>query len=260
MLATQRLQKIREIFIEKEMIDIPSLSEMLGVSEVTIRRDFEKLEKEGFIKKTYGGALLNRDFLAMQSAPALRREDFETSEDMRLISEIAQNMIASGDAIYLGGGTATRYIARYIDPLKRITVVTNDIFVAAELWDKPNVKTTVTGGELLSSTGILCGMRVIRTIREVFLTKAFIDVKGIDIKSGYSVDSFEESEILNEIVQNANESIAVADYKRFNSTSYARLGDIKMFQKVITNKEVDEQYKKFYFDNFIKLYTTYDVV
>lgn len=259
MLVSQRLQKIREIFIQKEMVDIPSLSVGLGVSEVTIRRDFDKLEEEGFIKKTYGGAVLNRDYLSYKNLPYTHKEDIETEEEMMLISEIAQTMIVSGDAIYLGGGTATRYIARNIDPLKRVTVITNDIFVAAEIWEKQNIKTTVTGGELVHSIGILTGMRVMQAIQDIFLTKAFIDVKGVDIKSGYFVENIEESEILKSIIMKANEAIAVADYKRFDKTSYARLGDIKMFPKVITNKEVPASYKKYYFENNIRIYTTYDV-
>ena len=172
MLATQRLQKIREILIKQEAVDIPYLCETLDVSEVTIRRDFDKLEKEGFIKKAYGGAVLNKDFINLKSTPYLNESNLESDEDMKLISEIAQNMITTGDAIYLGGGIASRYIARNISSQKRITVITNDIFVAGELWDKPNVKTNVTGGELLVSSGMLVGMKVLRVIGDVYLTKA----------------------------------------------------------------------------------------
>lgn len=259
MFAAQRMQKIRELLLEVEVIDIPSLSQKLDVSEITIRRDLDKLEKEGFIKKTYGGAVLNKDFKSSRDLPVISVDDSENDENIKMITEIALQMINGDEAIYLGGGSISRNIARSINGVKRLMVVTNDIFVVSELYNNPDVKITVTGGDLAASSGIMVGPRVMTTLKEVYVNKAFMDIKGVDSKFGYSMDTYDEAVVIKEIMNASKESIALADFSRFGSICYARLGDLNIFKKVISNKEVPENYKKYYYDNYIKLYTTYDI-
>ncbi|HHV98910.1 MAG TPA: DeoR/GlpR transcriptional regulator [Clostridiaceae bacterium] len=259
MFGVQRLNKIREIILELEFVSVSTLSEMLGVSEVTIRRDLEKLENEGFINKTYGGAVLNKDYKSEKDVILKQESNNEAEDEINLISRIAVQMIQENNAIFLGGGPIGRSIAKNIADTKRILVITNDVFVATELFDKANVKVTVAGGDLVPSKGIMIGPRVIKTLQEVHVNKAFIDVQGVDFKFGYSVESYDESNIIKEIMKNADEAIALADYKKFNSISYTKLGELDLFKIVISNKEIPENYKKYYYDNFIKLYTTYEV-
>jgi DeoR/GlpR family transcriptional regulator of sugar metabolism len=260
MFAAQRMQKIRELLLEVEVIDIPSLSQKLDVSEVTIRRDLDKLEKEGFIKKTYGGAVLNRDFKGSRDIPAASSHAPENDDNIKMITDIALRMINGDEAIFLGGGPISRNIARNINGVKRLMVVTNDIFVVSELYNNPDVKITVTGGELAAASGVMVGPRVISTLQEVYVSKAFMDIKGVDLKFGYSMDSYDEAVVIKEIINISKESIALADFSKFGSICYARLGDLNIFKKVISNKEVPEVYKKYYYDNYIKLFTTYDIV
>ena len=259
MFGVQRLNKIREIILDLEFVSVSKLSEKLGVSEVTIRRDLEKLEKEGYIKKTYGGAILNKDYKSDKDVISRQESSDENEEEINLISRIAVQMIQDNDAIFLGGGPIGRSIARIIADTKRLLVVTNDIFVATELNDKEHVKVTVAGGDLVTQKGIMIGPRVIKTLQEVHVNKAFIDVMGVDFKFGYSVESYDESNIIKEIMKNSDEAIALADYKKFNTISYTKLGDLDLFKKVIGNKETPENYKRYYYDNFIKLYATCEV-
>lgn len=260
MFGAQRLQKLRELILEHEIVDVPSLSEKLNVSDVTIRRDLDKLEKEGFINKTYGGAILNKEYKAhYETLP--KPSDFAEADDdaVKLITKIALQMIRGDEAIYLGGGQISRSIARSLNGVKRLAVVTNDIFVVSELNNNPDIKVTVTGGELVTTAGIMVGPRVLATLGEVYLTKAFFDVKGIDIKFGYSMGTYDEAIIIKEIMNVSKEVVVLADHSKFNSISYSKLGDLNSFKKIISNKEVPENYKKYYYDNFIKLFTTYDI-
>lgn len=259
MFAAQRLQMIREIIYDLEIVDIPSLSEKLSVSEVTIRRDLDKLEAEGFIKKTYGGAILNKDYKSTRDISLKSSDSVVNEEDIKMIAEIAVQMIQGDEAIFLGGGPISRYIASMISDKKRLLVVTNDIFVAAAICSNPEVKVTVTGGDLLPSSGILCGSRAVATIGEIYVSKAFIDIKAVDMKFGYSMESFDEVSSIREIIKNSKEVIAMAEHYRFDQISFVKLGDMDLFKSVISNKEVMESYKKYYYDNCIKLFTTYDV-
>ncbi len=260
MFGAQRLQLIRELILEQEMVDVSSLSEKLNVSEVTIRRDLDKLEQEGFITKTYGGAVLNKDFkLDRSSVPPNRIDAIDAGEEITLISKIALQMIEGGETIYLSGGPIGRQIASYLDDQKKLMVVTNDIFIAAKLFDNPKVKVTVTGGEVVTSSGTMVGPCALRMLKEIYINKAFIEVKGVDLKFGYSMESYDEIEIIKQIMDISQETIVLADYSKFDTVSFARLGDLGLFTKVVSNKEIAEEYKKYYYDNYIKLYTTYEV-
>jgi DeoR family fructose operon transcriptional repressor len=257
MFGAQRLQLIRELILEQEMVDVSSLSEKLNVSEVTIRRDLDKLEQEGFITKTYGGAVLNKDFkLALSPMPS---NHIDASEEITLISKIVLQMIEGDETIYLSGGPIGRQIASYLDDQKKLMVVTNDIFIAAKLFDNPKVKVTVTGGEVVNSSGTMVGPCALRMLKEIYINKAFIEVKGVDLKFGYSMESYDEIEIIKQIMDISQETIALADYSKFDTVSFTRLGDLGLFTKVVSNKEIAEEYKKYYYDNYIKLYTTYEV-
>lgn len=259
MFRAQRLQKIREMILEQEIVDVTSLSEKLNVSEVTIRRDFDKLEEEGYITKTYGGALLNKDYKSEKSAAPKFNYISDSEEDIKLITEIALHMIQGDEAIFLGGGPISRSIAANISDKKNLLVITNDVFVAAELCENMDVKVTVTGGDIMASSGVMVGPRTLATIADAYVSKAFIDIRAVDLKFGYSMESYDEVVIIKEIMKISREAIALADHRKFDKISYTKLGDLTLFKKVITNKEVSDGYKKFYYDNNIKLFTTYDV-
>jgi DeoR family fructose operon transcriptional repressor len=260
MFGIERLQKIREIIIKQKSIEVQSLSELLSVSEVTIRRDLDKLEKEGLIIKTYGGAILNDSYKlgAPLSNIGLPNED-TLIEEKNLIGKIASNMIADGEVIFLGGGTTCLYIAKNIKERNKLKVITNDIFIAGELYNCIGIKVILTGGDLITSTGILSGPLTLKSLEDIFIDKAFISVSGVNINYGYTVDSYEEVLVYKYLLDKADVAILVADHSKFNKTGFTKLAEIDQFKKVVSNKQVPEEFKNYYFNNNIKLYTTYKI-
>ncbi|HHY81325.1 MAG TPA: DeoR/GlpR transcriptional regulator [Clostridiales bacterium] len=256
MFAIERQSRIKEILLKEKRVDVIELSKMFSVTEVTIRRDLDKLAREGFLIKTYGGAVLNKkQFPDLTDTDKSSQEEVSTEKQM--IGKIASNMIEEGDAIFLSPGTTCMEIARNIKQ-KRLTVVTNDILIGYELRDYPGVKVIVTGGDLMHSTSALIGGFALRALQDIYISKAFIGVKGIHFNSGYTVDRHEEVMILGEVIKKSREVIIAADYTKFNRTAFARLGDLRIAKKVISNKQVPSEYKQFYFENNIKLYTTFE--
>jgi len=254
MFAIERINKIKEILYRDKRVDVVELSKLFSVTEVTIRRDLDKLEKEGFLIKTYGGAVLNEENLY---GHAVLEPDDSTIEEKRMIGKIASQMIENGEAIFLSPGTTCLEIAKNIKN-KRITVVTNDLLIGYELKDSAGIKVIVTGGDLIKSTTTLVGSFALQALSGIFINKAFIGVKGVNFDSGYTVDSYEEALMIQEIRKISNDIIIVADYTKFNRTAFARLGELLMAKKVITNKQVPPEFKKFYFENAIKMYTAFE--
>lgn len=254
MFAIERQNKIKEMLFKEKRVDVFELSEHFSVTEVTIRRDFDKLEQEGFLIKTYGGAVLKEDLV--QSSTKFESED-NVIEEKRMIGKIAAQMIESGEAIYLSPGTTCLEIARNIKD-KKVTVVTNDLLIGYELRDSIGIKVIVTGGDLIQSTSTLTGGFTLQALNGIYINKAFIGVKGVNLESGYTVDSHEEAMVIQGVKKISNEIIIVADYSKFNFTAFARLGDLKLAKKVITNKQVPSEFKRYFFENAIKLYTTFE--
>ena len=259
MFAIERHQKIRDLLMAEKHLDVSQLSKMFSVSEVTIRRDLEKLAKEGYLIKTYGGAVLNEE----GNAPPVYNgaeiaEDGENSEDRKMIGRIAAEMMQPGEAIFLTPGPACLEIAKNLHN-KKGTVVTNDLNIGMILRDNAGIKTIVTGGDLMPSTGILVGHFSQKVLKGIFINKAFIDVKGVSIESGYTVNSYDESVIIHTVLEISKETIIVADHTKFDHTAFARLGDLTLAKKVITNRQVSSNYKRFFFEHAVKLYTTFEL-
>ncbi len=258
MFAIERQQKIKDMLMTEKRVDVLELSRMFSVSEVTIRRDLEKFSKDGLVIKTYGGAVLNEEGRLLQE-PAVHREKSDDGiiEDHKMIGRIAAEMIEPGEAVFLTPGTTCLEIAKNMYN-KKATVVTNDLNIGMALKDFAGVKTIVTGGDLVQSTGILVGHFSQEILKGIYINKAFIGVKGVSIESGYTLDSYEESVIVKTVMEISKDTIIVADQSKFEKTAFAGLGDLTMAKKVITNRQISAEYKKFFFEHAVKLYTTYE--
>jgi DeoR family fructose operon transcriptional repressor len=254
MFAIERLNKIKEKLLIEKRVDVFELSKIFSVTEVTIRRDLDKLEQQGFLIKIYGGAVLNEDLT--HQAAFVESED-KTIQEKKMIGKIAAQMIENGDAIYLSSGTTAIEIARNLKD-KKVTVVTNDLMIGYGLKDSLGIKVIVTGGDLIQSTSTLVGGFALQALNGIHINKAFIDVKGVHIEAGYTVDSYEEVMVIEAVKRISSEIIVVADYSKFNCTGFTRLGDLMMAQTVITNKQIPSEYKKYFFENAVKLFTTFE--
>jgi DeoR/GlpR family transcriptional regulator of sugar metabolism len=256
MFAIERQKKIKEMLQRDKHVDVSELGKLFNVSEVTIRRDFDKLEQEGILIKTYGGAILRED--SEESKP-VAENDISPADDSskRQIAKNAATMIDDANAIFLSPGSTCRYIAKLIKD-KRLTVVTNDIMIALELKDSLSIRTVLLGGDLVTSNCTLVGSLTLRMLDGIYLNKAFIEVNGVDMDAGYTVEGYDQALLLQHVMKISKEVIVVSDYTRFDTVSFARLGALNMAGEMITNSQIPSRYKQYYFENDIKLLTTFE--
>lgn len=257
MYATERLSKIRKILREKKRIDVPSLSDMLGVSEVTVRRDLVKLEEEGYLVKTFGGAVL-------QETLELPRVELKSEDPFQAEKEIigkfaAQLVVEDRDVIFLGHGSTCMEIARNIKTRQRVTVITNDVAIGHEIMQLNNSRLISTGGELLIGTTAMVGEMTLNSLKNIHVNRAFVTVDGIHLQQGYTVNNFETVSLLKELGNISKELIIVADKAKFGRVGLVNLGPLTMIPKVISNLQIPEEYKQYYFENNIQIYTAYDL-
>lgn len=255
-----RLNKIKKILQSQKQIEVNTLSELLEVSDVTIRRDLDKLEKEGFLKKTYGGAILvEQNDKGNLLLDLYSRDNDPLKEERDSIAQIVINLVEDDEAIYLGSGPVSLAIAQHLKGSgRKLTVLTNDILVAIELFNISTIKIVLTGGEILSASPVMVGLLSEEAVKKFYLQKAFIEVHGVDLKFGYSLKSLAEVEFINKIIDFCKEPYIVADHSVFNKVAFSPLGKLSVFKRVVSNIKIPDEYKNYYFNNDITLYNSCD--
>ncbi len=259
MFAIERLEIIKKILIEKKTAEIPYIRKILDVTDVTIRRDLDKLEKEGFLIKTYGGAILNTASQKTDSVQNIVFKDDQPSEETNQIGLIAASMINEDDIVFISGGIIGLVIAQNLKNKSNIKVLTNDIFIASELYNQVGINVLLTGGDLILGTGILTGGVTLKSLENIYLSKAFITVKGIHLEFGYTTDNANEVLLFSEISKISNELIIVAEHSKFDKVSYKKIANINQYKKIISSKEIPDKYKDYFYSNNIKIYTAYAI-
>jgi Transcriptional regulators of sugar metabolism len=255
MFAIARQQKIKELLLKHKQIDVSTLAATLGVTEVTVRRDLDVLEKEGFAIKTHGGVILN-DAIAEESREII---DHKISSQIREIGESAALLVNDRDGIFIGGGLTCQQVAANLKNKQRVTVMTNDLVVAQGLVNTTGVICAVTGGNTLPGTSVLVGELALRSLEGIHFNKVIISAAGISFSHGCTANTTEEAQLYKQLFTICNEIIIVADYNKFGQIGFAFLAQLDQVNKIVTNKEVDDSFKEFFFQHNIKLYTPFEV-
>lgn len=257
MFASERIRIIKGILIDKKHINVSDLSTMLNVSEVTIRRDLEKLETENFLTRTHGGAILNEDNTSTEND--LSNIDFDPYYQQRIeISQIAAHMVEDNDVIILGPGLTNVCIARKLLNKKNLTVLTNDLNIASELSSAPGIKVIIPGGDLDTSSMSVVGKLTEENIRNFYVSKAFIEVEGVSTQRGYTVQGIDKASVIKEMLGITKEKIIVCPFACFDNIAFSQIGSLNIAHKVITNPSIPDLYKNYFFENNIQLFTVFN--
>lgn len=241
---------------EKKTVDIALLCSLLNVSDVTVRKDLDNLEKQGYLIKTHGGAILSEENYQNQK----EKVNIEISDEEKEIAELSSNLIEDYDTIFLGAGSTCLALAKCLDRYENITVVTNNINALTEL--APNIKKLyLVGGEIIYDKGMLSasGASSFSFLEGIFVNKAFIGVDGIDLMSGFTINEYFLSILYKKLSEISKQVIILADYTKFNKMGLFQIGNADFPYCVVSNEKMDDNYKQYFFKNNIKALTTYEL-
>ncbi|SET18623.1 transcriptional regulator, DeoR family [Natronincola peptidivorans] len=242
MLAVERRKNIMAMLQENHVVVVPELSKLLNVTEETIRRDLEKLEKEGFLKRTHGGAVLNES--SGIDLPFSLRE-ITNVEGKEAIGNKVAEFIHDGDTIMLDSSSTALQIAKYIKQKKNITVITNSVNILLELTNVKECKVISTGGILRPHSLSFVGHLTESALGKYHVDKAFISCKGIDMKKGISESNEMESEVKKKMVQNAEKVFLVVDSTKFDKTSFVKLLQLSEIDAIVTDESPSDPWEKY---------------
>lgn len=252
MFADERIAKIKELLLDYKRVDTNTLISILPASAATVRRDLERLEQEGFIRRTHGGAVLVEKESSSYNT--------QTQEDQLRdpIGQIAAAMIKPGDTVFLGAGLTCSHIAKHLKDVRDISVVTNNLQSILELMQAEDCRVMVPGGNIVRTpnSASLAGQYALRNISNLYFQKCFFTVRAANLRAGYMVDSDEEAELLRQLMQHSDETILVIDYTKFDQRSLIPLCGLDKISKVISNIQMPEEYKTYYYDHGINVFVS----
>jgi DeoR/GlpR family transcriptional regulator of sugar metabolism len=217
---------------------VADLSQRCQVTEETNRRDLEKLESSGQLKKTYGGAvLINGD----SPEPPLQMRSTEKTEEKKAIAQVAAQFIESEDVIILDASTTALQIAKNLPPVEELVVVTNAVEVALELANKAGVRVLCTGGILRGKSLSFVGPLAEQALHRYNINKAFISCQGVTAENGATDSNELEVKVKSEMIKVARESFLLVDNSKFGAAAFATIAPIKDFSRVVTDHKAPEE-------------------
>lgn len=182
MFALERQKRILELLEENGSVWVSRLSAELGVTEETVRRDLEKLEKQEALMRTHGGAVPVSQTSYELSFEKRKRTNVDVKQKL---AKAAGAHVTAGDTIFLDASTTTFYMARELKGLRNLTVITNSVRVVNELAGCEGIKVIAAGG-IVSDNHSYIGEIAVKTIeREYFAGKMVFQQQGRDCVGRY---------------------------------------------------------------------------
>lgn len=231
--SKERREKILQLIAGNEEVKISDLSRLFDVSEISIRRDLIELELEGLLKRTYGGAISTAKVIQEQS---FKEKIGKHLEEKQRIANLAVKMIRKGDTIILDSGTTTLQIARMIKSPQELTIVTPSLPIAEELGAYSGISLILAGGTYNPSYQSLIGPLTVKNIGQFHVNKAFIGVDGLTISHGLTTTNTLQAEVVQVMIQVAQEVIVVADHSKVGRIGFTSIAPITKVHKLITDK------------------------
>ena len=248
MLAIERKNEILAKLRAEQRVLVSELSAHYGVTEETIRRDLDKLEKEGYATKTYGGAILGNSTKADLSNTIRKKTNVEAK---RAIAMAVSEIVEDGDHIMLDDSSTSLYIARQLKEKKNLTVITNSIEIVVELASMEGWTIMSTGGTLKQDSLALIGHQAQQMLRNYHVDKAFISCKGIDRANGVTDSSEFHALTKQAMIRSARQTYLCVDGTKFDKTSYVKITDFPALAAVVTNELPDAEWQAFFWEGHL---------
>ncbi len=235
----KRQAKILEILTEYKKIEVSKLSQLLEVSQVTIRKDLAQLENSGMLVREHGYATLN-DSDDINNRLAYH---YQTKQK---IATMAAGSIQNGETVMIESGSCCALVALEIAKTKKdVTIITNSAFIADYIRKTGNVKIILLGGEYQRESQVMVGPITRKCVESFFVNKFFIGTDGFSINSGFTGNNLMRAETVKDMARQAKEIIIVSDSSKFAKTGVVNLLPTSAIHKVITDSNVpngDEEY------------------
>lgn len=240
MLAAMRQARILEEVKRAGGVRVSELAQLLGVSDMTVRRDLETLAKQGLIAKVHGGATTVE--LGSTDEPGFEAKSVREPLEKEAIAARAAALIQPGTAVALTAGTTTWTLARHLREIPHLTVVTNSVNIAEVLYkhDRADLTVVLTGGVRTPSDALVGGVAV-STIRSLHFDVVVMGVHGIDARAGLTTPNLTEAETNRAFAEAARRLVVVADHTKWGVIGLSQIAPIDAVDTFITDDLISSE-------------------
>jgi DeoR family transcriptional regulator of aga operon len=233
---SERMVAVLSLLEHGETVGLGRLTEALGVSAATVRRDLADLEAQGMLVRTHGGA---RGVDARAEVP-VRLRDTRYREAKQSIARRVALMVPSGPySVALSGGTTTAEVARALATRPDLAIVTNALTTAMQLVSRPNLKVIITGGVLRSSSYEAVGVIAENTFNAINVGTAVLGTDGISATGGATTHDETEARTNHAMVTHAQRVIVAADGSKVGKVTLAKMADLSEVHVLVTDSSAD---------------------
>ncbi|KAB1196280.1 MULTISPECIES: HTH-type transcriptional regulator GlpR [Haloferax] len=235
MLPAERKRRIVELVSESDGRSVEDLSENLGYSKATIRRDLRELEDRGLIERSHGGAV---PVTSVGREQTYGQREVQNLEAKRAIAERAIEELAEGQVVFFDAGTTTMEVARKVPNDGSVLAVTNSPRLAIELNDEDN-EVKLTGGTLRRRTRALVGPTAESFMERTNFDVLFLGTNALDVESGLTTPNEDEARMKELMVKKSSKVILVADASKLGRRSFVKFASLEDIDLFITDDELD---------------------
>lgn len=232
MLAAERRRVITERIRATGQVVVSALSTEFQVSEETIRRDLESLEKEGIATRIYGGAVLRGNDHA--APPYSIRKNTNIEPKVSIAQKLCE-LVQDGDTLMVDESSTAAYAVRALRQKKNITLITNSLELLREMTGQDTWHIISTGGSLKTDVLALVGPHALRTVGSYHASYAVLSCRGINQQLGLADSDDAVVQIKQAMIASCDCAILLADHRKFDRSGLVALGSLSLVDKLITD-------------------------
>ncbi len=242
-LTNKRRTNILDELSRSHSVRVADLSQHLGVSEVSIRRDLQILEESGLLRRIHGGAVAVENRSSSAAATVIQDPLREKRER---IGQAAAEMVRKGDRLIFDSGSTPLQVARSLDKELlqhgNLTIISAYLPLVHEVGDWPGVHLIVLGGIYLPNYNILVGPQTVSQLKGLHADKIFLGTDGMTLTQGFTTANVLEAEVDRAMVQAASEVIVVSDSSKIGVIGLATIMPISGIDKLITDSDAPPEF------------------
>jgi DeoR family transcriptional regulator, fructose operon transcriptional repressor len=236
--AAERQQEILRRARKIGRVDVASLAEDLAVTTETVRRDLDRLERQGLVRRVHGGAL-PVERLRLEPEVAARASAMAAEKDR--IAKAALEQLPHASSILIDAGTTTARLAEHLPEDRELTVVTNSLPIALSLAARPHLTVLTIGGRLRSRTLALVDRWALRDLAELRVDVAFVATNGLSLAGGLTTPDLAEAAVKEAMVNAGRRVVLLADHTKVGDDQFCRFAEISDVDVLVTDTGLDEE-------------------
>lgn len=248
--ASDRLELIQARVAQSGHVTVRDLAQWTGASEATIRRDLKQLADRQKLSLVYGGATALR---TGDHSLAIRGQ--RNMEGKRVIGDLAGNLVADHDMVFIDSGTTCFEMRHALRQRKGLTAIVNSTRVAIEIGENPDTNVILLAGHYRPERMDTVGPLALNAIDNLRGYVAFIGADGLSQDFGISANEMQTAHLYQHVIRNSRETILLADHSKFGAPSLFRIGDFDSVTQVVTDRDPGPDWRDYLSQHGIRLVT-----